>query len=626
MSYFQEAIPNIINNKYLREPQIKAYEKIFEHFIINKSNQHALVVLPTGTGKTGLMAISPYHISNGRVLIITPQTVIRDSVLGSLDPLYPQNFWQMTRVFTSYEELPTVIEYTKKLTNEVLQSADIVILNVQKLQERLDSSLIKRVDDNFFDFIIIDEAHHSTAKTWKRTLRYFKDAKVLKVTGTPFRTDGEKIEGEKIYDYGLGKAMANGFVKSLEKIDYIPDQLFLTLDGNTDNTYSLEEIRQMGIRDEEWISRSIALSVDCNNKIIDRSLELLREKREITKHPHKIIAVACSIWHAEQLKHLYSQKGAHCSIIHSELEPEQRVKEFSKIENNDIDVVINVAMLGEGYDHKFLSIAAIFRPFRHQLPYEQFVGRVLRALSKDDVSGKLLDEDNIASVIHHKELGLDDLWNSYKKEIKKRDIIKGLRGERNIDPSSRSSQDISFGEATESDDYEIQTDTFIDTELIKHRKEKQREEQKKIEELQKLLNIDRDKAKSLYQQSLKSQDKEKFLRPDLYLTNKKDELDQLIREEIIPNLLVNFDLKLHGQELIKEQFLLPRSYQNIYKNAENNGALLGMYFNLSLKRFIGTKRDEWKLDDFDRGINQAKKIEAFLQTILNEHFGSDQNE
>lgn len=160
-SYFKTASPNILDNEFLRDPQKEAYEKLKEHFIERESKEHALVVLPTGTGKTGLMGIAPYYISNGRVLVITPQTVIRDSVIGSLDPLYRKNFWLFTRVFDNYSELPTVIEYEKSLTDEVIQSADIVILNIHKLQERLDSSLLKRVAPDFFDFIIIDEAHHS---------------------------------------------------------------------------------------------------------------------------------------------------------------------------------------------------------------------------------------------------------------------------------------------------------------------------------------------------------------------------------------------------------------------------------------------------------------------------------
>ncbi|MFM9745600.1 helicase-related protein, partial [Streptomyces brasiliscabiei] len=80
---------------------------------------------------------------------------------------------------------------------------------------------------------------------------------------------------------------------------------------------------------------------------------------------------------------------------------------FNDIENNRVDVVVNVSMMGEGYDHKYFSVAAIFRPFRSPLPYEQFVGRILRIIPEGNVS------DNIGSVVAHKFLYLNKLWNYY---------------------------------------------------------------------------------------------------------------------------------------------------------------------------------------------------------------------
>lgn len=615
-SYFKTASPNIVENEFLREPQIEAYEKLREHFMERNSKDHALVVLPTGTGKTGLMGISPYGISNGRVLIITPQTVIRDSVLGSLDPLYPKNFWLFTKVFDSYTELPTVIEYEKSLTDEVIRSADIVILNVHKLQERLDSSLLKRVEPEFFDFIIIDEAHHSEATTWKRALTYFNNAKVLKVTGTPFRSDGKEIEGKEVYTYGLGKAMARGYVKSLEKIDYIPGNVYLTLDKKSDKLYTIDQIREMGLRDEDWIRRSVALSTESNMSIIEQSIKFLSEKKERTGNPHKIIAVACSIWHAEQLKELYEEKGYSSSVVHSELEKYEREFEFARIDSNQVDVVINVAMLGEGYDHKFLSIAALFRPYKTLLPYAQFIGRVLRSISEDDVNGNLSEEDNIAAAIHHKELGLDELWDYYKKEIKKRDIIKKIRTDYPIEPTDRSPNDVSFGSVSESDDYTTVKDAFIESELLKVRKQKIEEEQEKIRSLQALLDVTEEKARILYQQSLKSQDKERYLRPDLFLKKKKVEIDQLVREDVIPQLLIDFNLELQGDELPTGRHILPKRYEFLYGRAKDNGSLLGQYFNLSLKHHIGEGRDGWKLDDYDQAIAHVKELEIHLRKVL----------
>ncbi|UOK56174.1 restriction endonuclease subunit R [Bacillus sp. OVS6] len=438
----------------------------------------------------------------------------------------------------------------------------------------------------------------------------------MKVTGTPFRSDGRTIEGKEIYTYGLGKAMARGYVKSLEKIDYIPGKVYLTLDKNSDELYTIEQIREMGLRDEDWIRRSVALSTESNMSIIDQSLKFLSEKKEKTGNPHKIIAVACSIWHAEQLKVLYEAKGFRSSIVHSELEKHERELEFDKINSNQVDIVINVAMLGEGYDHKFLSIAALFRPYKTLLPYAQFIGRVLRSISEDDVNGNLSEEDNIAAAIHHKELGLDELWDYYKKEIKKRDIIKRIRTDYPIEPTDRSPSDVSFGSVSESEEYSTTKDAFIESELINLRKQKIKEEQEKINNLQQLLDVSEEKARIIYQQSLKSQEKERYLRPDLYLKKKKAEIDQLVREDVIPQLLVDFELELSSNELANGKYILPKRYEFIYSRAKDNGSLLGQYFNLSLKHHIGEGRDGWKLDDYDRAIGHVQELEVHLRKIL----------
>ena len=74
--YFEMANPCIYDNNQLREPQIQGYYKVYEHFIVrNKKRTHAIVVLPTGVGKTGLMGLLPFHICEGRALIITPKSV-----------------------------------------------------------------------------------------------------------------------------------------------------------------------------------------------------------------------------------------------------------------------------------------------------------------------------------------------------------------------------------------------------------------------------------------------------------------------------------------------------------------------------------------------------------------------
>lgn len=53
--YFETVNPNIYDNERLREPQVQGYYKVYEHFTVRNKHSHAIVILPTGVGKTGLM-------------------------------------------------------------------------------------------------------------------------------------------------------------------------------------------------------------------------------------------------------------------------------------------------------------------------------------------------------------------------------------------------------------------------------------------------------------------------------------------------------------------------------------------------------------------------------------------
>lgn len=629
MNYFETAQPHILNNKNLREPQLIAYQKIHKFFndTSRTSRLEALIQLPTGTGKTGLMAISPFGISKKRVLLITPQTIVRDTVIGSFDSLDPKNFWLFTNIFDDFSKLPSVIEYNSKITPLVLEEADIVVLNIHKLQERLSSSLLKKVQPDFFDFIIIDEAHHSEAYTWKRTVEYFNEANILKVTGTPFRSDGKKITGEQIYSYPLSRAMANGYVKSLENFHVIPEEMFFTLDENSSKTYTLKELKTLNLKDADWISRKVALSENSSKNVVIKSIDLLNEKRKKTNnHPHKIVAVACSIWHAEMLKNLYEDKGLNVAIVHSNMEKKDLLKEFNRIDSHQVEVVVNVALLGEGYDHKFLSIAAIFRPFRSDLPYQQFIGRTLRSIIPSDTSDVYL-EDNIAQIVHHKELNLDGLWENYKKEIIKKDIIKEIRKEKQIANEPRTKKENN-GSLRESKAFEVTTDVFLETELVKKRKAEEKIEQEKIKTLMETLSINEETAKNLFIQTKTSKDKQKYLRPDLTQASLRQQIDSTIREEIIPEFLSEFGLELKGKEIYtnKDKIFSLKASKSFPKQFDN-GACLGYYFNKYLMDFVGKKRELWEIEDYENAIKEIDIHKDFIHSTLSKQFeGGNDNE
>jgi DNA repair protein RadD len=83
-------------------------------------------------------------------------------------------------------------------------------------------------------------------------------------------------------------------------------QLEMSYDDERGRTYTLDEVIEL--KEEEWFSRGIALARLCNQHIIDSSLEKLEELR-LSATRHQLIAVACSINHAKEIRSLYQERG-----------------------------------------------------------------------------------------------------------------------------------------------------------------------------------------------------------------------------------------------------------------------------------------------------------------------------
>lgn len=611
LSYFMNSSANILGNSNLREPQETAYRKAYNHFKKDAKGTDAIILLPPGVGKTGLMGVLPYNISEGRVLLITPQLIIKDTVLSELNPTNPENFWIKRKVINNPKFLPQVIEYQMSTNSEVLEAANIVILNVHKLQSRLEDSLINKVSYDFFDMVIIDEAHHSVANTWIEALHYFSKAKVIKLTGTPVRPDKKEIYGEMIYRYKLSQAMSNNYIKSLRKFDYIPEEADFIIDG-IDKKFSYEEVKDY--KDEEWISSSVALSPECSINVVSESIKILDQKRHNSKIPHKIIAVACNINHAELIKSMYESKGCKTTIIHSRLSRDEIKKAKLDIKNNRVNAVVEVAMLGEGFDHKYLSIAAIFRPFRSNLAYEQFVGRILRYIPEAEKT-----DDNIATLVAHKYLNLDELWENYKKEIEESEIIKSLSEvELFNEPANRNSVSdsrvLEFGQVSESGSATLVEEYYLPTDLIeKHEQEKQ-EEKRKVNDLMASLDISQDEAERIVQSV--SVRNNLIKRPDLYYATRRKDIDSKIREQIVPELLLDFEIPKDGEELKELNIFYNSDYSWIPLKLKKNAAMLAVYFNAYLKSNVGSSREDWTIDDYDIAEEKLDKCVEYIRLKL----------
>lgn len=426
-SFFQSAIADIETNLRLREPQREAHKAVREHF--EKSQSSAIVQIPVGCGKTGIIATLPFGVSTGRVLVVAPNTTIRTGVAEALEVGHPKFFLGKTKVIESFAQGPfaAVLDGPQANVHDCSES-HYVVTNIHQLVSSADRWL-PQLPPNFFDMILVDEGHHNVAESWQKVFDRFPQAKVVSLTATPFRSDGRRVRGEVIYRYTYAKAMLVGYIKQIHSINVAPSEIFFTYKGDQ-HRHTLSEV--MMLREEAWFRRGVALAPECNRGIVDASIQRMHELRTQTGQKQQIIAAACSIDHARQIRRLYEQRGLRAHEVYSEMDAQTRARVMSDLEEMRIDCIVQVQMLGEGFDHPPLSVAAIFRPFRSLSPYVQFVGRVMRVMFQDDPTNPA----NHGYVVSHIGLNNDTNWRDFRDfDLEDQEVFREwLEAKENSDP------------------------------------------------------------------------------------------------------------------------------------------------------------------------------------------------
>lgn len=373
--FFADTDVSIWGNQSLREPQMDGYFAIREHF--NGSDEPCYVQLPVGCGKTGLMGLAPFGIAKGRVLIIAPNLTIRENIWRELNISDPNCFYSKRGIL-----VPRDGPYLSKLKTGAnihdCDAAHIVIANIQQFSGAR-NRWYEALQTDFFDMILVDEGHHNVAETWTRLFTYFEKAKIISFTATPMRSDGQLVAGTRVYRFGYARSMIMGFISQIDALFVKPTEITFTVEGET-RTLGISEIMEM--REKDWFSRGVALSEECNRSVVNASVQQLHAVRKLGS-PRQIIAVACSIRHATQVAALYREQSLQVEVLHSQLKAEERDRVEATLRSGVTDVVVQVNILGEGYDLPTLSVAAVFRPYRSLSPYVQFVGRILRLAQAD---------------------------------------------------------------------------------------------------------------------------------------------------------------------------------------------------------------------------------------------------
>ncbi|WP_027171563.1 DEAD/DEAH box helicase family protein [Methylobacterium sp. 10] len=407
-SPFETRTPAVEGNQLIRAPQREAFARIAE--FAAETDREAGVVLPVGCGKSGTIALAPFAFRSRRTLVVAPNLHIAQQLHNTFDPAKDDMFYRIRNVLNG-GPWPELVEIRGTTANRSdLDVAEIVVTNIQQLQGAGNRWLTSLPND-FFDLILFDEGHHNVAQSWDALKAAFPAARVLNFSATPMRADGQIMAGRIIYSYPVARAIREGYVKRLKAVVLNPRTLrYVRREDGQEIEVDLEEVRRLGEDDADF-RRSIVTSTETLNTIVDASIrELDRLRRESSNTNLKIIASALNYEHCRQIVEAYRARTRRADFVHSREEGTANARVLRRLENNELDVIVQVRKLGEGFDHPPLAVAAVFSMFGNLSPFVQFVGRIMRVVTQNAPN----DAVNRGVVVFHAGANCAQRWTDFQ--------------------------------------------------------------------------------------------------------------------------------------------------------------------------------------------------------------------
>ncbi|RQT42392.1 restriction endonuclease subunit R [Burkholderia cepacia] len=326
------------NNRGFRKPQRAALFAALCH-LTSVPDRPATIVMPTGTGKTD--AIFSLIIAGAfpRTLIIVPSDALRSQTSEKILEL------KNIRDFRAIDEQtlsPKVFTMNAALTEDDLLDialSNVVISTPNALTLTHGDQLTQLV--SLVSHLIVDEAHHVAAKTWRNIKTAFKGKPCIQFTATPFREDKQTLDGRIIYNYSLKDAQEDGYFQAIE---FHPVREY-----------------QFSLADQAIANKAVAL---------------LRADLESGKD-HLLMARANSISKAKKIYDLYREHNDLSPVlVYSDVKEKDKIIE--RIKNRQHRIIVCVNMLGEGFDLPELKIAALHDQHCSPAVTLQFIGRLTR--------------------------------------------------------------------------------------------------------------------------------------------------------------------------------------------------------------------------------------------------------
>lgn len=393
----------IQDNTVLRPHQIEAKAKIFEAWTKYDS---VMLQMPTGTGKTYLFTslindiINTYKLAHKdiKILIVAHRTELLDQISATLNKFgIAHGFIQGARE-----------QYLWKR----VQVGSIMSLQTDKNYYN--------VCRQNFDYIIVDEAHHSLADTYIRLFGLFPNAKKLGVTATPWRLNHESFLS--LYQYLIVSPQISWFINNnlLSDFDYV-------------SIKQDSEVQRL-VDKSEVVSTGDFSNVDLDNTFNNQRIRSkLYESYLQFANGRKGIIYAINKCHAAKIAELYSSHGVKAVAIDCDTPRDVRQEMITAFKNGEISVLVNVDIFTEGFDCPDVNFIQLARPTKSLSLYLQQVGRGLRIVEGKE---KTIILDNVGL---YNYFGLPDANRKWQYHFE---------GHEDVEHISRSSQDKdSFGMA-----------------------------------------------------------------------------------------------------------------------------------------------------------------------------------
>ncbi len=320
----------------LRDYQQAARESIQNEW--QNGKKKTLLVLPTGCGKTIVFSkVIEDRVKKGeRVLVLAHRGELLEQAADKL------------------EKSTGLKCATEKAEQTSIGSWFRVV--VGSVQTMMREKRLQKFSKDFFDTIIIDEAHHCISDSYQRVLNYFDTANVLGVTATPDRGDMKNLGSyfeSLAYEYTLPKAIKEGYLSPIKALT-IPLELDLSNVGQQAGDFKTSDL----------------------GTALDPYLESIADEMWKNAKDRKIVVFLPLVKTSQKFTEILNAKGFKAAEVNGE--SQDRTEILEDFENDKYNVLCNSMLLTEGWDCPSVDCVVVLRPTKVRSLYSQMVGRGTR--------------------------------------------------------------------------------------------------------------------------------------------------------------------------------------------------------------------------------------------------------